>query len=100
MVNFPAMRIHFDDGDVVEVRPRLRDMALAERDFHHDYTESGNLTGMYVTALAALGRMKRAGEIDRDLPDTPDGLIEIADLEVVEDPDPEGKGSDPAPTTG
>lgn len=98
--NFPALRVHFDDGEIVEVQPRGRDMALAERDYHYDYTGSDRLTGIYVTALATLRRLHRHGEIKRELPETPDALMDIADIEVVSDDDAEGKDSDPAPGTG
>ena len=97
---FPPLNVEFDDGEQIRVEPKARDMAFAERDYHHDYQSPGPLQSIYATALATLHRMRRADIIDRELPDTPDGLMEIADIEVIGSDDPEGKGSDPAPTTG
>ena len=100
MPSIPALRVKFDDGEEFEIVPKARDMALAERDFHHDFTESGTFRSVYATALAVLGRMKRAGEIDITLPDSIDGLMDIADVEGVEEEDAEGKDSVPVRSTG
>ena len=100
-LHMPPMTITFDDGTDIVVQPKPRDLALAERDYHHDYAEGGVFRGTYATALAALGRMKRAGSISFELPETVDGLMDVADIEVVnDDADPEGKDLVPAPTTG
>lgn len=95
---FPKLRVVFDDDEVVEIEPRARDMALAEQRFKFDFNEQGRFASIYATALACMQRLARAGTITRDLPDTPDGLMEIADIEVP-DAD-EGKDSDPEPGTG
>lgn len=99
MSTLPPLRVTFDDGVSLELQPRPRDMAIAERRFGFDYTEGGAFGGIYATALACLSRMN--GELDRELPDTIDALMQIADVEAIEDEnDPEGKDLAPAPGTG
>jgi hypothetical protein len=100
MPGIPPVKVVFDDGREIEVRPKARDVAIAERDYNLN-EDSGRFRAMYATTLAALSRAKRAGEFDGDLPESVDGLMDVADVDViVDEADPEGKGSDPAPTTG
>lgn len=100
MADLSKMIVSFDSGEEVHIEPRTRDLAFAERDFHHDFADGHYMRSAYAQALAALCRMKRAGALSMELPDTIDGLMEIADIEVIFDEDAEGKDSVPAPTTG
>lgn len=96
--SLPKLLVTFDDGETVELDPRPRDMAIAERRYKHDYSEGGGFESMYATALACLSRIN--GTLDREVPDTIDALMLVADVEPVEPEDSEGKGSAPVPGTG
>lgn len=91
-MQFQKFRVVFDAGHEVEVQLKSRDLALAERD-GFVFDESKPVGGSYTLAFAALQRMKRNGQVEFDLPESAEGLMDCADLEVVEDPDVEGEGS-------
>lgn len=92
-------RVVFDSGEDVEVQLKSRDLASAERD-GFVFDEAKPVGGSYTLAFAALQRMKRSGAVDFDLPESADGLMVCADLEVVEDPADEGEGSGQEAATG
>lgn len=93
MATIPAMTVTFDDGVVVEITPKSRDMVGAES-AGHDFTSAGPIRGMYAVAFAALQRMSRQGLLPDgfEVPASLDELIDGADVETAEDEDPEGKG--------
>lgn len=94
-----TFRVVFDDGHEVEVELKSRDIAKAER-AGLDVETSPGMVGSYALVHVALLRMKRAGLIDFDLPDTAEGLEDIADLDVIEDGDDKGEGSGQVAATG
>lgn len=98
-MQFKKFRVVFDAGHEVEVQPLSRDVAKAER-AGLNLAETSHVVGSYALAHVALQRMRRNGEIDFDIPGTSEGLEDIADLDVVEDPDTEGEGSGQEAATG
>ena len=96
---FKPVRIVFDDGREAEVLTSSRDMLALEK-AGVDLSALGPVESSYVIAHATLARYKRQGLVDFDIPETSDDLADLADLTYVDDEDPEGKGSGPAPSTG
>jgi hypothetical protein len=92
-------RVKFDGGQEVVVEFKSRDLAKLERS-GISIDESNAAVGTYALAFVALSRMDRAGLIDFALPENVEGLEDIADIEVIEDPDPSGEGSAPVAVTG
>lgn len=87
-------KVSFDDGGTFEVVAKARDIALAERQ-GLDVNTAPPVFTTYAVALAALGRMQRAGDIPADvkLPESVDSMLDVADVEDLDDgEDPEGKG--------
>lgn len=89
----PPMSVTFDDGTVVRVVPKSRDMVGAEA-AGHDFTSGGPIRAMYAVAFSALQRMDRKGDLPDgvELPATLEALIDGADVDAEQDEDPEGKG--------
>jgi hypothetical protein len=87
------MTVTFDDGTVVQVVPKSRDMVGAEA-AGHDFPTAGPLHGMYAVAFSALQRMARNGDLPEglELPASLADLIDGADVDAEQDEDPEGKG--------
>lgn len=94
-----SFKVVFDDGHEVDVELKSRDIAKAER-AGLDVESAPGMVGSYALVHVALQRMKRAGLIDFDLPDTAEGLEDIADLDVIEDGDAKGEDSGPVAATG
>lgn len=92
-------RVVFDSGESVEVQLKTRDLALAERD-GFKFDEARPMQGSYTLALAGLRRLHRTGDLQFDLPEDADGLMDVADIELIEDPDTEGEGSGQGAATG
>lgn len=97
----PKFRVMFDNGDSFEVASRTRDYEKLERE-GVNIAELPPIRGSYQLAHLVLSRLARTGDISpsEPLPESVDGLIDVADLEVVEDDDPEGKDSGQGPRTG
>lgn len=92
----PELCVEFDDGRKVVVSPKARDLAALERDLHFDINTVFTMVGLYSLAFVTLRRTDPTSA-----PETVDALIAVADVVPVEDEeDPEGKGSDPVPSTG
>ncbi|MFZ5863020.1 MAG: hypothetical protein ACOYXR_09300 [Nitrospirota bacterium] len=81
----------FDDGATVEAEVRSRDLVRLE-EAGIDLEAVPPMRGSYILAHAALQRMARQGLTDVAVPETVEALMDVADLEAVEDGDPEGKG--------
>ena len=97
----PKFTVTFDNGDTFDLQVRSRDMAKAEAE-GFDFGTTPPVRGSYQLALYVLHRLVRSGQIEPTdpLPETVDDLIVVADLEAVEDEDPEGKGSGQEATPG
>lgn len=80
----------FDDGTSVEAEVRSRDLVRLEA-AGVDLESVPPMRGSYILAHAALQRMVRSGVTGVSVPETAEELMDIADLEVPEDADPEGK---------
>lgn len=95
------MIVTFEDGTQVTVEPRPKDLARAEL-LGHDFQTGGSIVGMYATALAALGRMSRAGTLPEgvEVPDSIEAFLDACDVEAEEGPDAAGEGSDQDHTSG
>lgn len=93
MTAIPAMTVTFDDGTVILVEPKMRDMVGAEA-AGHDFTTAGPVKGMYATAFAALQRLGRR-ELLPDgfvLPVSFDEFVDSADIEADQDDESDPKG--------
>lgn len=92
--------VHFDSGQTVEVEYKSRDIAKLER-AGVVIEDTSPVVGSYALAFVALERMKRQGAIDFDLPESAEALEDVADIDVIGDPeDSEGEGSGQAAVTG
>lgn len=102
-LTIPEFTVTFDDGRVIEVAPKPRDLARLEQEgFSLD--DLFSMVGFYTLSLTTLRRLAAAGEIDGVVPESVDAFIACADVLPVADEedeeDPEGKGSGPVPSTG
>lgn len=91
--------VTFDSGDVAEFEVKSRDIAKLER-AGVVFDETTGAIGTYALAHVVLQRLKRTGEITFDLPDTAEDLEDIADIDVIGDPDAEGEDSGQEVTPG
>lgn len=93
MAALPPMTVTFDDGTVITVEPKQRDLAGAEAAGHDFTSEANPIRAMYATAFAALARMARQGLLPEGftVPESLEALLDTADVEGADDPDPEGK---------
>jgi len=98
-VQFHKFVVSFDDGRRCEAVSSSRDLLRLERDGINPF-DRGNIESSYVIAWATLQRLKRAGVIEFDVPETAEELMDQADLLPVDDEDPEGNGSGQGPITG
>ena len=94
-----SFRVVFDAGHDVKVQLKSRDVAKAERlgITMNDATPS---VGAYALAYVALQRMHRTGEIAFDLPDSPEHLEDVADIEILEEDEAQGEGLGREAVTG
>ena len=93
MAAIPPMTVTFDDGTEVLIQPKPRDLVGAEA-AGHDFQTGGPIRGMYAMAFATLQRMERSGSLPEGVvvPPSLESLIDGADIDSEEDPDPEGEG--------
>jgi len=83
----------FDAGQRVEVELKSRDVAKLERSGVVIETTTA-VVGSYALAFVGLERMKRAGLIDFDLPESAEELEDVADLDVAVVAEGEGSGQE------
>lgn len=91
--------VEFDDGHTVEVRPTSRDLLKLEK-LNITPETSGNFEFGYQVAFHGLQRMARQNKLDFTPPGTVEALQDCADIDAIDDEDPEGKGSGQDPATG
>jgi len=91
MALIPPLTVVFDDGESVVLEPKTRDMARAEK-AGHDFTEGGQVQGMYALAFAALERQARLGLLPATvkLPESFEAFMDCADIEVDDTENPAG----------
>lgn len=92
-------KIIFDDGNEAIFEIKSRDVAKLERSGVKMGEDSGAIE-TYALAFVALERLKRQGLIDFDLPKDAEALEDIADIDMIEDPDAEGEDSGRAASPG
>lgn len=93
MASFLPFVVAFDDGSEVTVQPSSRDMLALEK-AGVSFEELGPIEASYALAHTTLKRYERLEKLPAGIvvPDTPDALADVADIDRVPDEDPEGKG--------
>ena len=91
MALIPAMTVVFDDSETVVIEPKTRDMARAEK-AGHDFTEGGQIQGMYALAFATLERLGRMSLLPDGVkvPESAEAFMDCADIELDDTEDPAG----------
>ena len=99
MAKFPKILVDFNDGtEPLVVQTTSRDALRLEREGYALDALPG-IEGSYRLAYTCVARLIKSGTLDRGWLSFEE-FSENVDFDPVEDGDPEGKGSVPAPTTG
>ena len=92
--------VAFDDAEPFEVQPTSRDLARMEKD-GIVLADTTPIIGSYTMAWYALARLDRTGKIPAGVVvGTLEEFMDSADIDAVDDGDPEGNGSAPEATPG
>lgn len=99
--SFLPVVVTFDDGPSVQIHTSSRDMLALEKD-GVKFDEVAPVEATYLLTFYTLKRYERLGRLPEGLvlPKDADALADIADIDPVQDEDPEGKAEGQAPSTG
>lgn len=100
-MNLVPFVVAFDGADPFEVQPTSRDLVKMEKD-GIDLQATTPLVGSYTLAYYALSRLDRQDKLPAgvQVPKSLDAFMDAADIDAVDDGDPEGNGSGQVPTPG